>query len=53
MDELNIIRMQEFAIKAEEGIDAQKHIFAYEVAEELRRREVNNLYSKLHTQSLK
>ena len=58
MDELNRIRMQEFAHKAEEATDAQKHIFVQDAREELRRREnasctlVNNLESKLRTQSL-
>ena len=58
MDEFNRIRMQEFEINAEEAIDSQQHIFAQEAKEELRRREnasfslVNNLESKLHTQSL-
>ena len=32
MDELNRIQMQEFAIKAEEAIDAQKHIVSVVVA---------------------
>ena len=51
IDELSRFRMQEFAIHAVEAIDAQKHIFAQEPGEELRRRGfasytlVNNLES--------
>ena len=46
--------MQEFAIKAEEAIDAQNYIFAEEAREELRRSDnasktlVNNRESMLH-----
>ena len=58
MDELNRIRMQGIAIKAEEATDAENHISAQEPGEEIRRREnasytlVNYLESKLHTQRL-
>ena len=58
MDELNRIPTQEFAIKAVEAIDAQNHVSAQEAGDDVRRREnvsntlVNNLESKLHTQSL-
>ena len=58
MDELNGIHMQEFAIKALEAVDAQKHIFAQEAGAEVRRREnasytlVSNLEGVLLAQSL-
>ena len=51
-DEFNRIQMQEFAIQAEEALDAPKHIYAQEAGEEVRRRKnasctlVNNLNSE-------
>ena len=56
-DELNKILLQEFAIKDEEAIDAQKHVFARETREELRRHEQptctlgSKLESELQNQS--
>ena len=51
-------RMMEYDIQAEEAIDAQRHVYAQEAGEEVRRPEnaprafINYLENKLHNQSL-
>ena len=57
-DELHRIQMQEFAVEAEETIDAQGHLYIQEAGEEIRRHEdasgtfVNCFQSQLQNQSL-